>query len=514
MKKYLSFFNVLYFLQAITVILIAVGVLPRYYGFFVMAAMAVYILSADWISAVCFSVAFIPFYTALPILPNLDQLVFWRFIFLEIFILFAIRKRKAILEKIKNVSSNPKDLWKKNKVECLMFVLLIIALISLIGAPSIFSGLKKLIYYINIFLFFIALAYGIESKEDAKKVLASLGFAGAVLVGIGFLQVILAYFIPLSHLGEFWASKVIRALYGAKLSDFSLIHNSWFAFSPSGAASIRMFSLFSGSLAFASGAIMLIIIPLSFYFNKKETIKNKTLFWISLIFILLSVILSGSRGSWLSIAFSAALVLYIFLFKSASLENKRAYFSKILGVFAAFILLFPFSPIFLGTKDLKTSSIGRLQTIADNNNVSNQTRLKYWENSWKAIQKHPFFGTGINNFSAESGGAYNFTSHNMFIYIATEMGIGAAIILLALCFVLIKDFLAGFLSARDEFSKMFFLSSLAAIAWVLGYSLLMDELINVDKTSIIFAVIIAAGYALKRVILKESAQSGKTVANR
>ncbi|TRZ78274.1 O-antigen ligase domain-containing protein [bacterium] len=499
--------NTIYLFQAVCVTLIAVGVLPRYYAFFIAVAVLSYVLFADWIDALCFSIASIPFYIALPIAQGLDQLVLWRFVFLELFILIAFKQRKVIfaeLKKIKEsiIKKSYKDLWRDYKIEISVAGLFVLACISLIGSASVFDGAKKLVYYINIFLFYLIIVYSLKSIGEVKRVLKHLAFASAVLISVGFMQLFVLYIVPFEALWEFWASKISLATYGQKFSSISLLHNTWFAFAPSGSAtSLRMFSLFSGSLAFATGAMLMLIFPLIFYFSKEKISRSrKILCWSSVAIIMLAIILSGSRGSWVTIIFPFLFGIFILLFKKISLKDKKLYVNKIFISIFIFALLFPLSPLILHTGNLATSSIGRIWSLKNTEEISNKARIEIWQHSFEDLKKHPLTGVGLNNFSADLDGAvYKATSHNMYLYIAVEMGILSVLLVLFLLYFIMKDIVNEFFLADDSFLKMFFFALGASLTWVLGYGFIMDELLNVDKTTLIFVTLVGVFYAIRRI---------------
>lgn len=426
---------------------------------------------------------------------------------MELLFLLWIGKKEIISQKFKQIkgSFNKKQIKQfaiDYKIEIGATAILIFALLSLIGSPNFGSGLKRIAYYLNIFIFYLVIAYGMESAKDIKKVLKGLFSAIIVFLSIGFIQLIVFLASDHNKFWKFWASNTITALYGKSLGDFLSFNNSWFAFSGSGATSLRMFSFLPGSLAFAMVMIMGIAAPLSFLFVEKDTRLKKILLWITLAFLMLGVILSGSRGAWLSAAAGIFIILAIAALKKTAGEDRKIYIKKVLFVFVLFGLLFPLSPLFLGTKDIGTSSLGRITTIKDMEEVSNKTRLEIWKTSLKSIVKHPLLGVGLTNFSAEGeifGKDRKTTSHNIFLYAAAEIGMPASLIMLALYFFLVWDAAAGFFESDDKFLKMLFLSSAVAFSWILGYSLIIDELLNADRATLIFVSLAGIIYAARRI---------------
>jgi len=508
MQKYLNSKNIILFLQAVFVSLIAIGVLPRYYAFFIALTVVTYVFFADQIDAISFAVASIPFYIALPITQNFDTMIYWRILVLEMFVIFVFKYRQAIAKKYREIMSLPgkktkiKKIWDDYKIEILLSAIFLLAFFSLIGTPNKIVGLKRIIYYANIVILYLVIKYSIKKIDDIKRILKHLGFAAIMFLMIGFAQLVAVYYVGYEKFWQFWSSKIALVFYGKSLSQFVTFNNSWFAFSQSGAPSLRMFSLFWCSLAFAMSMIMMIVVPLSFLFGDGAAKRTKNAIWVFIGFLMMAVILSGSRGAWVSIAFAIGFVLFIASLKKTAKYDRKIYVKRILLMFLLFGVLFPLSPVFLGTRDISSSSVGRIWTVKDTSETSNKARIEIWKTSLLSIKNNPIFGTGVANFSAESdkfSGVWKTTSHNIFLYVAVEAGVPAAILSVIVCFYLFKDFITEFYLADDKFLKMFFLSLSIAVIWVLGYSLIIDSLLTSDKVSLIFATLIGLFYATRKI---------------
>ncbi|MFH1175237.1 MAG: O-antigen ligase family protein [bacterium] len=511
--------NTIYFFQLILAALIAVGILPRYYSFFIALAAGIYIYFADKTDALWFLIASIPLYIALPFSKSFDTSAYWRILFIEYFIILALKNKEKIVKKAKEIKKdliarNFTKIFKEYKIEILMTVLFLLSIFSLVGAENKALGIKRIAYFGNFFIFYLILVYGINSLSELKNALRGLAASAGIFVFVGFLQLFSMYFTSYQNFWSFWAGKVIPVFYGQKLAEFVSFNNAWFAFSLSGQVSLRMFSLFSdaASIAFAMAMICFTVIPLSFYFfSEGDLFKKKFFTVISLALVILGIILSGSRGAWVSIIFAAGFALFVAVLKKTTAQDRAIYVKNIILMCVLFLLLFPMSPLLLGAKDISTTSLGRIRTIQDESDVSNKNRIEVWKTSLKTLKEHPFFGVGVANFSAEPekfGENFKTASHNMYLYIACEMGIPALLVVLVLIFYLFKDLIAEFHTAEDKFLKMFYLSLGAAAAWVFGLSLSIDCLLNVDKMTLIFLSFIGIFYASKRIVGRTSDFAG------
>jgi len=219
----------------------------------------------------------------------------------------------------------------------------------------------------------------------------------------------------------------------------------------------------------------------------REKIKgNKRLVDLMIILVLinLALILSGTRGIWLSVAFPLVfLVVFSRKFPQISVLPS---FSILI-----FILLFSVAPLFYALPQFKITGEEtgqvfhkRLLSALDFDETSNQGRLVIWQKTLKSLIEHPFIGVGIGNFPVVLGQNINLakagsSAHNLYLNIAAEMGLAALLIFFLLIFEIFKKawrILNGFSLLHF---KVFAFSFMAFFVWVLGYSLtdaaLFDE---------------------------------------
>jgi len=213
-----------------------------------------------------------------------------------------------------------------------------LGVLSLINAADIIVGLKRLLYFINIFMLFLIVAETVKNKNNLLKIFQAMGAALGLTLLIGYLQFFSVFFTPLYTFWQFWAKNMIPVFYGEKLGNLLSYSNTWFSYYVSQPPTLRMFSVFPDSHSFALFLIIGLPLLLTAVFlrlspfwlfslkkcgnlpvgqagppNQRTGVENKRplFFWYPLlIFFLLALIFSGSRGIWVS-AFGLLIFLLI-----------------------------------------------------------------------------------------------------------------------------------------------------------------------------------------------------------
>jgi O-antigen ligase len=169
-----------------------------------------------------------------------------------------------------------------------------------------------------------------------------------------------------------------------------------------------------------------------------------------------------------------------------------------LGVFfLLFALAWPIfiSPQFLVSKGDWGLLANRMKSIIDFGETSNAQRIAIWRASAVSIAHHPLLGVGIGNFPvvldqnialARAGS----TAHNLYIHVAAEMGIIAALIAIGL---LVHAWLATwrwFARAGDDTSLGYAAALLLYLPWVYLY-VLTDPIVFDERVFLLFATTLA-----------------------
>jgi hypothetical protein len=178
--------------------------------------------------------------------------------------------------------------WQKMPILNLLILVLIAQVISLFNALNFAKALDGLlVFFIEILLFYVILLKGIRDEETLNSIIYSMVLATIVIALIGFVERY-TQFNPVDYISY---------------SDHS-------RFDPRNAGAI--YSTFSHPIHF--GTALAMGWPICLYMWDRETkrVKKKLLF-VCLLFILVDLYFSGSRGPWLSFI-GATIILILFGF--------------------------------------------------------------------------------------------------------------------------------------------------------------------------------------------------------
>lgn len=539
------FLKSVFILELAVAALIAAGILPREFSYFITALILIYFLGAEIIDSLVLTILSIPLFLALPTSDSYDSMANWRIILTVLFLTWVIRANFFSKLAEKAGPRKIKDFFSKSSLELWIAVFVLAAFFSLVGSANA-AGLKKILFLGNIFLLFIITRGIAKDREPFLRILKAGVVATILTLAIGYAQLISVFLYSLFQFWQFWAENAIYALYGAKLAQLLSYSNTWFSYySGDIPPTLRMFSVFPDSHSFALFNIILIPLVLSLAWHYKTSGKkhNFAVCCFLVVLMLLAILFSGSRGAWISAITPLIIILFLARkrnithlevatdndltqkpntkYQKYKLKTKKTInhlLSEKSGVVAAsivlFFALFPVSSVILEQSqkaewrrvnaggEMESSIIfKRVKSIADLEELSNKGRIEIWKDTLKSIKNHPLLGVGIGNFpvvlgqtvSAAKKGA---SAHNLFLDIAAETGILGLFAFLAIFYEIGKTAFKVFLNSKDEFVKFFALAFGVYLFWILGYSLFDVVLFN-DKVLMMFTAGLGMLYGIK-----------------
>ena len=284
--------------------------------------------------------------------------------------------------------------WKlPSEQKSIVYLFLIFGLllgISYIYTASPDYGFRKILRF-NTFAvtMFITPLLIIKSPADSKRLLSYFYFLLVIIIGIMLLQFV--YFL--------------------KWGDFAIVLAYWNRISIPGANPIQV------SRYLAIGAAMMIALLIR---NK----PSQSLHYFAILFvILLSIILSGSRGPLVSIIIGS--IVYAILYERKHSSRIFGYGILAIGTIITLLLLLPesltqrFFDISQGSVIMTQQGVRRISTIA--------TRFEFWSMSlqaWFSSITSFFIGLGAGSFSSLFiWRDWRWYPHNLFFEIIAELGL-------------------------------------------------------------------------------------------
>lgn len=479
-------FNLLFFVELLTTSLVALGLWPREAILFLSGLLLFYFIFAPLAEATVFFVASIPLFAALPLTEGFDTLANWRIFAAALFISYLINVRPS-LKQIK---------WTRLGIYAVIFFA--IGLLSLWGAVNPAVGLKKIIFLLNLLLLYPAASAVSREPGGFLKIIRAGLTASYLMLAIAFLQLVAVFRYPLFVFWQFWADKVIAAFYGQNLAGLLSYSNTWFSYFADKPPVLRLFSLMPDSHSFAMFLITALIF-ISFTLLQGDNWKRKR-WWILAGLVQLGIILSGSRGAWLSI-FPVLLIVFCVWRRFRNLLFQKI-FKILLVFFLMFIMASFYPPLLYRFQDWQSGQISesekgeifaflkRAKSISDISETSNLGRWEIWQKSFESLIKKPLLGVGFGNYplvlkqeisSAKKGAS----AHNLYLDLAAELGFLGLIFLVLIFYEFLKRSWLGAKGARDPVLRSYAVAFGVFFIWILVYSFFDVVLLN-DKVFLYF----------------------------
>jgi len=512
-KKFFTPLNIIFVLEVIIVVLAAIGLLPRE-AILVWTGLAIfYMIFSPPEDSLWLTIASIPLYAALPIYETFDTFASWRILILVLAgcLFFKNGLSSLGLKKTTDGHWNFRSILSGSSLKWWVAGFLLIALCSFGVAYYKIIAFKKLIFLLNIFILFWVVKNLTRRPEDIFRVWQAALTGGVVVAFVALVQFLVVLFIPLYNFWEFWAGKVILAFYGEGLANLLSYSNTWFAYYSVNPPTLRLFSVFPDSHSFAMFNILLLPISLALFLYYKDSRRWNIFLKIMIGLSFFGIVMSGSRGAWLSIMPVFLVASYFYRQKIDEVLVKKSLKTLILFIIF-FVLSVGYPPVLYTFQSWQTgnsasstfSFFERAKSISDLDEVSNKGRLEIWGASWRSIATHPLLGVGLGNYvvvldekvSAAKKGA---SAHNLYLDFASEIGIIGALFLIGIFADILYASWLVWRRSKELHFRFFGLLFGLYLLWVLGYSFFDVVLLN-DKVLLFFMVGTATLYSLRNMV--------------
>ena len=502
--------NSLFVFHLIFVALVLIGEIPRELVLYETGLLVLYFLFAPIEDGLIFFVRSIPLFIAIPLTINYDNLNQWRILVIILFLRWLLTRETwhYFGAWLLLFFRKPWIIIKEHPWATLLKVLVIISLLSLWHAPDRVEGLKRIIYFINAALVALVIVYPPRSKEFTKRLIKNITVPIIIVALVGVVQVVSTYFMDIYQFMRFWGEGIQLREFGVMWSYIAVhVGNTWLAYFGD-QLSLRVFSLFPDSHSFP--IFLLLGLPAFFALAlikplakagqiTKMMVTRGTLvtLWIPLIFLMM--ILSGTRGIWaggVAMIFWAILILIYMRHTRTSREqiNTFKYLSYYLIIFfLLFAVAYPIfsSPQFLVSKGNAFLLQQRFKSIFDFGETSNSQRIEIWKKSLVSIGRNPITGVGIGNFPVVLDQNIKLTkagssAHNIYLQVASEMGIPAALVFLWFLWLVLKQIYKRFVESTEPTYRAYFGGLLITLPWILVY--LMTDVAIFDERALLLCV--------------------------
>ncbi|NLJ98578.1 MAG: polymerase [Tissierellia bacterium] len=351
---------------------------------------------------------------------------------------------------------------KKEAIDFPIILFAILILISAITSVDFQGSLRDLIFHFIALGFVFVLVNTIDTKRDFNIFITFLVIA-ATLVAI---------------LGLFQYTDAIR------------IEGSWTDFINNPSTNIRIYSVLDNPNILAEYLVMTIPISIALFWYSKR-IHKKLLFFITTSILLLSLVLTLSRGGWLGLSFG----MIVF----ALLVEKKLLF--IIPIFAIMVYSLP------------ERILNRLMSIGNYlEDSSSSYRIKIWKIALEVIKDNWLVGVGLGYipfkmvYESYASNMPTYHIHNTFLQIVGEMGVMGLMVFTFFMFILFKYSIKRLIKGEDRYIQVMAGGLLSGLAALLVHGI-VESILFMPKIIITFWTLVGLILALMR-ISKEEEQVG------
>ena len=314
------------------------------------------------------------------------------------------------------------------------------------------------------------------SFRDLAIHLSSLGFVAVIVLSIKSrknLNILLTFFV---------LAQTLVALYGISQYFTGVeLDPAWVDEANNPEIFTRIFSVFGNPNILAEYLILGIPVSMSLFFTSKKLLK-KLLFLGTTLILLLTLVLTLSRGSWLGFAFGVAVFVLL-------INKKLLLLSIPIGIIGVFVL--------------PDSIIHRISSIGNLADSSNAYRIVIWAMTLKIIRENWLVGLGFGYapfkqvFESNIRTMPIFHAHNTYLEITAELGIVGILLFVALLFVMYKYSILNLIKSNNKFIKYTTAAILASISGLLVQGL-VEHVLYLTRIIATFWILIGVLLVLMR----------------
>ncbi len=459
----------------------------------------------------------IPFYVVIPN-ARFDSLPMWRVLYLALFFVWLIRDKKILARRAFGERGWLSEIiflpWDKY-LAAFAAVGLVLALAF---GPFKIEALKQLVFWLNIYIFYVVMINNLRGKQQIFEFIRYVIWSLAIIITLGFAQLIATFLTDLDTFWVFWANNITRLYYGASFANVALYSNSWFSYTGS-ARDLRMFSIMPDSQSFAY--VCLIALCMGTALTRSVFKHIRKWLWSGIRCAGLALILSGTRAAWVGMAAPFLAVAAAFR------KNFQKHLAeKFLWPFVIIFILFAASPFinqglaYLQVAKFKENFLSRAESIYNLSDSSNRGRIEMWQNSVRFALIHPLgigFGNFLVSFNPDSSfknyddlanqidtrynlPAKDVSAHSLYLQVLVETGVVGLCLFLLFWWTMLKYFwrFLRHYEKTEDFLIYFVAQAFLMVLWILAAAVFDITLLN-DKVLMFFFINAGvAGLIVKR----------------
>lgn len=208
-----------------------------------------------------------------------------------------------------------------------------------------------------------------------------------------------------------------------------------------GNSGLKNAGLFQGSLVWHNqmAGFLLFLIPINLsLLIKSKPLQVRLLFASSFFIALFAMLLTYSRGGWISLFIS------LIFFVAINIKKIQKSARIVLPIFFVFIIILLL--VSKPSRIIERVNALRVDVFSNTKTVSGDLRTSVWQNSIKMFASSPVLGIGPGAFGStyfnfqSAPWLYSKYAHNYFLEILVELGVPGLLIFLSILLVMMRSF--------------------------------------------------------------------------
>lgn len=325
--------------------------------------------------------------------------------------------------------------WTKSALDKPILIYLLFGFLSLIWSVNIYNSILALpLFLVGPILYFI-ITKSINKQKKIEILLRIIIVVGTCMGAYGILQYLGIDF-------EFWVGNLDRR---------------------------QVFGLFGNVNYFAEYIILPLSLTIGLILSEEKTFLR--IFLLSALIIMSTALfLTFTRGSYLAIAITVPVTLFLY-YRSAVSEFKKQRYKKF-ALYLLLLLIIALTIIYIPHPlNQRETTLGRLrhritiESLTSGNPVLR--RVATWKFTWMMIEERPLLGSGIGTYGYQSlkyqadffaqgenrdiyPHGYAVQAHNEYLQIWSELGIFGLLIFLFILFTYYRNMLKHFRKLKEK----------------------------------------------------------------
>lgn len=354
---------------------------------------------------------------------------------------------------VNDVMNEHHDLTRSN-MDIPIILYLIIIVISTITSITFIGSLRDLALHLGGLSFVFVMVNSIKTKNAFNAIVTVLVFSATLVALYGLYQYVVGVEIDAA----------------------------WLDVENNPDVRVRVYSVFHNPNILAEYLIMIIPLSVGLFWHTKK-ISKKVIFLGTTLIMVLAMLMTLSRGSWVGFAFSALVFIVL-------LERR---------------LLLSVVPISLaGLYFLPQSILNRIMSIGNFADSSIAYRFTMWDITMDIIRDYPIAGVGFGHlpfkqiFETYIRTMPIYHSHNTFLQTTVEMGIPGLIVFLFLLFILFKYGILNLVKSEDRYIRILSASAISSLGGVLAHGI-AENVLYLPRIIFTFWILVGLILTLDRI---------------